>query len=113
MKRIALALTLLPLAAAAETRCGWVDNPTPGNWWLTDRDGEWTLSLQGVMPTNNWDVVDIPAFTDWVRTNGSYGYGCGCFEGTVDWQTGWARWLSSVRALPLSRCREDRALPRR
>ena len=28
-------------AALAETRCGWVVNPTPGNWWLNDRDGSW------------------------------------------------------------------------
>ena len=26
--------------SAAKTRCGWFENPAPGNAWLTDRDGE-------------------------------------------------------------------------
>ena len=26
---------------------GWLQNPTPGNWWLVDRDGEWTIGTQG------------------------------------------------------------------
>ncbi|HET7863945.1 MAG TPA: DUF4087 domain-containing protein, partial [Burkholderiaceae bacterium] len=36
-------------AAAAQPalRCGWFDNPTPGNATLVDRDGEWTIGLQG------------------------------------------------------------------
>lgn len=30
-----------------ETRCGWFSNPTPANIWLYDRDGEWTIGVQG------------------------------------------------------------------
>ncbi|MBL7685903.1 MAG: DUF4087 domain-containing protein, partial [Deltaproteobacteria bacterium] len=30
-----------------ETRCGWIDNPTPANWDLTDRDRTWTIGVQG------------------------------------------------------------------
>lgn len=30
-------------AQAAETRCGWLQNPTPANWWQDDRGGTWTL----------------------------------------------------------------------
>lgn len=30
-----------------EIRCGWLDNPTPGNLWLIDRDAEWSISQQG------------------------------------------------------------------
>jgi hypothetical protein len=33
--------------AAEENRCGWFSNPTPGNAWLKDRDGEWTIGTQG------------------------------------------------------------------
>src|SRR5262245_20967552 len=36
-----------PSTAKFERRCGWVDNPTPSNWWLVDRDGEWEIGLQG------------------------------------------------------------------
>ena len=45
MRQAGLALILilagLATASAAENRCGWLVNPTPGNWWLTDRDGTW------------------------------------------------------------------------
>jgi hypothetical protein len=39
----------LASAAPAEAvqRCGWFDNPTSGNAWLYDRDGEWTVGIQG------------------------------------------------------------------
>ena len=33
--------------AQFEMRCGWFSNPTPGNVWLYDRDGEWTIEVQG------------------------------------------------------------------
>lgn len=36
-----------PASDGFENRCGWVDNPTPANWWLTDRDGEWVIGVPG------------------------------------------------------------------
>ena len=30
-----------------ETRCGWLANPTPANYWFYDKDGEWTIGEQG------------------------------------------------------------------
>ncbi|HYG29015.1 MAG TPA: DUF4087 domain-containing protein, partial [Allosphingosinicella sp.] len=46
-----LFLAAAALAAAPQSptqrRCGWLDNPTPANWWLTDRDGEWLIGAQG------------------------------------------------------------------
>ena len=32
----------------AVQRCGWWDNPSPGNVWLTDRQGQWTIAIQGL-----------------------------------------------------------------
>ena len=109
----AILTSALAAPAIAETRCGWVDNPTPGNWWLTDRDGTWTISTQGVPSVNGWDTIapfDLPG---WVETNGHYGFGCGCFEGSVDWSTGEVAWMSSMRGIPMSRCHNDPALPPR
>ena len=41
-------VTLAPLRPAlAEERCGWLENPTPGNWWLKDARGLWIISAQG------------------------------------------------------------------
>ena len=110
---ILAALILVAAPALAETRCGWIDNPTPGNWFLTDRDGAWALGLQGVDLGNNWLDVDVPEFAEWASDGGRAGFGCGCFEGTVDRRSGDASWISSVRALPLSRCHDDPALPAR
>ena len=24
-------------SSVSETRCGWLENPTPANWWLLDK----------------------------------------------------------------------------
>ena len=111
---LAAALTLsLAAPALSETRCGWVDNPTPGNWFLEDRHASWALGLQGADLRNNWLDIEVPEFAGWVRTNGYYGYGCGCFEGSVNWQAREAAWIERVWSIPLSRCYGDPALPQR
>jgi hypothetical protein len=30
-----------------KTRCGWLDNPTPGNYSFYDRVSEWTICVLG------------------------------------------------------------------
>jgi len=113
---LVMILGFLPQLASAEIRCGWVDNPTPGNWWLTDRDGEWTLMLQGNGDRDN-GFLDIPRtwnFQDqWRKTNGSYGYGCGCFEGEIDKASNWVTKLTMLKAKDLEVCEGDPALPTR
>jgi len=111
-----LSLFFLPHLAFAELRCGWVDNPTPANWWLTDRDGEWLLSVQGVGDRNNGflEVTDGWEFqNEWVETNGTYGYGCGCFEGEVDETTNWVLRVTDLSSQTLAICKSDSALPKR
>ncbi len=44
---ITAALTIAANAQAAETRCGWIENPTPANWWLEDAENTWTIMTQG------------------------------------------------------------------
>jgi hypothetical protein len=55
-----LSIFALP-ANAAETRCGWLQNPTPANWWLTDRDGTWTISAQGDIKQEEWTIYPLLA----------------------------------------------------
>lgn len=31
-------------AKAVGTRCGWLYNPTPRDWYLIDKDGRWIIS---------------------------------------------------------------------
>jgi hypothetical protein len=100
-------------AQAAEQRCGWLHNPTPANWWLTDAGGTWILQSQG--PQGGADGMDlIPDVSrhDYVRTNGEYGYACACLTGTFAPADHRVMTITSFRQLPLARCRADRALPR-
>jgi hypothetical protein len=115
----ALARTVLILAAvvaaaaaqAAERRCGWWENPTPANAWLTDKDGEWIVGVQGGHQADG----DWPDFSarEWVKTNVNYGYGCACLDVEVDRATKRVLKIVRAQARPLAACRRDRALPRR
>lgn len=106
----------LPPAGAApapppfETRCGWFSNPTPANVSLYDRDGEWTIGVQGgYQVEGDWPW---PSFKSgqWVETNNNYGYGCVCMRLRVDKETRRVLEVRSARARPLSVCAHDRSL---
>ena len=97
-------------SARFETRCGWFSNPTPANIWLYDRDGEWTIGVQGgYQVEGDWDWPEFKR-GQWVETNGPHGYGCACFQLRVDKESGHVLEIKSARARPLSACRKDRAL---
>jgi hypothetical protein len=97
--------------AKFETRCGWFINPTPANIWFYDREGEWTIGVQGGYQTErDWPW---PAFKrgQWVgRSAGSYGYGCACLQLRVNRQTHEVLEIKSSRARTLAQCRQDPAL---
>ena len=94
--------------AGFERRCGWVDNPTPANWWLIDRDGTWTIGVQGGYQAEG----DLPDFgSAWVETNGHHGYGCACMAVRVDRSMHRILVLRDVKVLPIARCKGDKNLP--
>ncbi|MBV8856025.1 MAG: DUF4087 domain-containing protein [Acidobacteria bacterium] len=97
-------------APAAETRCGWFDNPTPANASLHDREGEWVIAVQGGHQAEG----DWPDFgpKQWVETNGHHGYGCACMTVEVNRESHYVLEIKSARARPLSACRRDKALKR-
>jgi hypothetical protein len=100
-----------PPAAKFETRCGWFSNPTPANIWLNDKDGEWTIGVQGgYQVEGDWDWPEFKP-GQWVITNAaSYGYGCACFDLRVNKRTHKVLEIKSARARPLSSCRRDPSL---
>ncbi len=98
--------------AGAERRCGWLSNPTPANWWLTDRHGEWTLSAQGGYQAPGMDNLPDRSTEGWVETNGSYGYGCACLTVRTDRRTMRITRLYSATPVPLRQCRADPRLRR-
>lgn len=97
-----------PAVERSETRCGWFSNPTPANASLHDRDGEWTIGVQGAYQAEGtW-----PSFKagQWVETNGHYGHGCACLRMQVNRETQEVIKIESARARPLAACRRDRSL---
>ena len=94
------------------TRCGWIVNPTPGNWWLTDSKGDWVLATQGsdneALGMEN--IGDISAH-DYKATNGNYGYACGCMKVEDDEAAKRITAIYSFKQLPLSKCLKDKNLP--
>ena len=116
MKRLAAALLLAvaatPASAAAERRCGWLHNPTPANWWLDDRDGQWVLGTQGGEQVPGMDILPDMATRGWVRTNGYYGYGCACMSLDTDRRSGRVKRVISATPVPLRQCQADKRLPR-
>jgi hypothetical protein len=113
--RIALPLLLVAVLAAApagarERRCGWLQNPTPANWWLIDRDGEWLIGAQGGYQAPG-DMPDMST-RGWVEVNGSHGYGCACMTVTTDRRSRRVTRIHAAQPMPLRQCRADRRLPR-
>jgi hypothetical protein len=96
--------------ALAEERCGWLENPTPGNWWLRDAHGLWIISAQGDLDTAGVEKLPEAAPDHFVATNGHYGYSCACVSGTFDDHSERMR-VDAARILPLSVCRGDKGLP--
>lgn len=118
LRATALLLLLPALGAAApvampkpELRCGWIVNPTPANWWLTDAEGQWVIGTQGGEQAEGSDLIPDLTTRDWVATNGSYGYGCGCMRVQVNKREHRITRIHSVRQKPLSACRADKSLP--
>lgn len=118
---VAAVMALAPMTAAeaqprrpqpGETRCGWLQNPTPGNWWLRDRQGEWTIQTQGPQggPPGWDDIQEDFSQAGWVETNGSHGYGCACMRVDVNRRTMRVTRVYSAHGRPLAQCRRDRTL---
>jgi hypothetical protein len=108
---IELTLTASVCPAFAEERCGWLENPTAGNWWLKDSRGLWIISAQGGPYAEGVEKLPQPSPDRFVATNGQYGYMCACLSGTFDARAQTMTRVDSARTSPLSVCRDDKALP--
>ncbi len=107
---IALGLLVPTIASAAENRCGWIENPTPRNWWLEDRDNTWTIMTQGSEEgPEGMDLIPDISERDYVKTNGNYGYACACLKVETDGKETITKILS-FKQLKLAQCRNDKSL---
>lgn len=93
----------------SELRCGWFDNPSPGNAELTDAAGVWLVAQQGEYKAKGaW-----PKFSagQWVQTGaGSYGYGCLCILGKFDSETRRVSVIEKNISKPTKICRADKKI---
>jgi hypothetical protein len=104
----------LAASPAPVQRCGWLDNPTPGNWSLIDRDGEWLIGVQGGYQAPGSDNLPDMSTKGWVETNaGGHGYGCACMTVTVDKRSTRVTRVVSGRPVPLRQCRADPKLTKK
>lgn len=102
----------LSKSPAARNICGWIDNPTPGNYWITDSVGEWTISAMNGYHAQG-DVAPQDDDNEFVKTNGYYGYYCGCVKATTTDSRAHGRRIAKIfssRVLPLSKCLNDAKL---
>jgi hypothetical protein len=93
-------------------RCGWLSNPTPANWWLTDSEDQWILGTQGADQAPGMDEMPDMSTAGWVETNGHYGYGCACMTISYDPASQRVTRVANAKPKPLKQCRADKALPR-
>ena len=94
---------------SVKLRCGWFDNPSAGNAWLHDSDGEWAVSVQGGHSAKG----EWPVFPDseWIQTgSGSSGYGCACMRVSAKASSHEITHIASSKTKSLSSCRADRKL---
>ncbi|MCJ8509358.1 DUF4087 domain-containing protein [Rhizobium lemnae] len=110
---IAAFIAINTAAQAAENRCGWIVNPTPGNYWLDDKEGSWTIMTQG-SDVEAKGAEKMPDFSagQFVRTNGYYGYACTCMSVDVDRSEKRITQIFSVKQLTLAKCKGDKSLPK-
>lgn len=100
----------------AEYRCGWLDNPEPGHFQLTDKEAVWTISKREAYRIPDASLKKLPARDEnqFIRTNGSFGYSCSCLSVTTDTVS---RRIKSInfkgKQVLLKRCLEDKTIAHR
>jgi hypothetical protein len=102
------------MAIASENRCGWLgQNIAPDYWWLSDAKATWIFPLQGDDEVDMDSADKIPMFDDkeFIKTNGSFGYGCACLTVTTDQASKRILRIHKGKQLPLKKCEDDKKLP--
>lgn len=112
MKRtIALAFiaVLASRAVHAETRCGWLSNPSMGLWELYDAGGLWTIRSNAIHhEAKGMDKIPDISTGEYVHTFASHGYACACMDVVTEPEI--VLEIRSVRQLPLATCERDPAI---
>lgn len=99
---------------AAERRCGWYGNPTPGDMLLTDRQGDWWITGGGegkdAKGIGNAPQMDETRFVETNVPGSGRGYNCACLTVETNAKTHRVLRIFAGEIVPLARCRADKAL---
>lgn len=114
MKTALLALSLLlPLGASAsvsEQRCGWIENPSPENYFLVDQDGSWTIAVQGGYQAKGFE--NLPPLT--LGNEKKQGAAvCACVDVELSKAKRRVEKIVDSFRLPATNCLNDQSLPKR
>lgn len=98
-------------AGAAETRCGWIENPTTHVWSLIDSKTDWKImsSLDDDGPPG-MDLIPDLTERDWQATGPAHGYACGCMQVDTDPAAERITRIYKVTQKPLKVCKADKTL---
>jgi hypothetical protein len=114
--RYAIIFSLLAMLAApaqsAERRCGWVSNPTPGNWWFIDKQAKWIIATRRGRDPVGWEKLPEFGQGTWQSTGGATGMGCACMVVDNKLKPKRITRIHSSTVRPLRICGADMALPR-
>jgi hypothetical protein len=102
-------VAMLAGPALAEQRCGYLENPTPGNWTLSDADGDWLVSSQGDgREAAGMDLIPDLTVRDFIVTNPpDHGYACVCLGVQSDATAMRILRITSVKQLSIRKCTAD------
>jgi len=108
---LGLALFTQTAFAKVQTYCGWIDNPSPANLYLSDATTDWIIGEQGGHQAEG-DLSFPDSDNEYVKTNGSYGYFCGCVqaETSVQGEDHFITRIVSSQAQSLTACLGDSKL---
>ncbi|SEH85075.1 Protein of unknown function [Rheinheimera pacifica] len=111
---IALSIFVSSYAYSADTRCGWLENPTSANVWLSDKDGSWAISIQGGYSVDDESMalafLGMENKDNFVRTNRNGGFSCACLVVDVKTDDGSISKIYKAEQLLLKQCLEDIAI---
>jgi hypothetical protein len=102
----------LAASGDVQTRCGWLENPTPANFYLLDGEAQWTIAERGRYRAEGSDDIPDLSGQEFVETNGPYGYACVCMTVAVDSEKRQVTSIKKVTKKLLKDCRSDAKLPR-
>ena len=103
-------LSLMPLFAQAAERCGWLENPKIGYWYLVDPSGRWAIAEGADHEAEGFGLIPDIYSGEYEPMNRYYGYTCSCLDVSVDEISQQVIQINAFRSMPMSSCEANENL---